>query len=144
MAFFSKSLKQRLTGAFLLVGGVSLIIAGVWIFVATTQFARHSERVPGLVMEVVGERGARGSKLYYPIVRYRPHDRGSSVVFKAKPGLWPSPFSVGDNVTVAYKEDDPDDAKIVSFWTLWFLPGVLVVFGLACLLAGRQTLRKSV
>ncbi|NNE82975.1 MAG: DUF3592 domain-containing protein [Alphaproteobacteria bacterium] len=143
MAIFSKSLKQRFTGAFLLVGGVGLMIAGIWILFSTLEFVRYSERAPGLVMEIVGERGARGSKLYYPIVRYRSLDQGASVVFKAKPGLWPSPFSVGDNVTVAYKDDNPDDAKIVSFWTLWFLPGVLIVFGLACLFAGRQTLTKS-
>ncbi|NKB49708.1 MAG: DUF3592 domain-containing protein [Alphaproteobacteria bacterium] len=144
MALFSKSFKQRLTGGFLLVGGVCLTIAGIWFLVATTDFVRHAERAPGQVMEVVGERGARGSKLYYPMVRYLPHDRGSSTVFKAKPGLWPSPFSVGDTVTVAYRADDPDGAKIVSFWTLWFLPIVLILFGLGCLFAGRHTLNKPV
>ena len=120
-----------------------MMIAGIWIAIATLDFVRHAERASGTVTEVVGERGARGSKLCFPVVRYRPREQGSSVVFKARPGLWPSPFSVGDDVIVAYKKDDPNDAKIVSFWTLWFMPAVLTLFGLACLLAGLHTLRKS-
>lgn len=143
MALFSKSLKQRLTGLFLLVGGAALLITGIWILATTADFVRHAQRALGVVTEVVGERGARGTKLYYPFVRYRPHDRGAIVVFKARPGLWPSPFDVGDTVTVAYDDEDPDNAKIVSFWTLWFMPGVLILFAVACLWAGRHTLNKS-
>lgn len=43
---------------------------------------------------------------------------------------------------MAYDPDDPDDARIVSFWMLWFLPGVMILFGLACLYAGRHTMTK--
>ena len=82
--------------------------------------------------------------MYYPLVRYRPPPDGASITFKAKPGMWPSPFDVDDRVTVAYNEHDPEDAKIVSFWTLWFLPATLILFGAACLIGGRQTLAKSV
>ena len=99
---------------------------------------------PGTVIEVVGERGAKGTKLYHPLVRYEPAPGGASVTFKAEPGMWPSPFDVGDAVTVAYDQDDPSDANIVSFWTLWMLPLTLLAFGLGCLIAGRHTLIKGV
>ena len=75
------------------------------------------------------------------MVRFQPLGRSTGIVFRAKPGLWPSPFDTGDRVVVAY---DPDDVRIVSFWMLWFLPGVTILFGLGCLLAARDTMKKIV
>lgn len=145
MPLSGKLLKNRLTAAFLLIGGVALILAGAWFVIINANFIRHAERAPGTVIDVVSERGARGAKLYHPIVRYRPRQQGNSVTFKANPGLlWSSPFDIGDRVTVAYNEDDPEDAKIVSFWMLWLLPITLIVFGAGCLLGGRETLAKTV
>jgi len=64
-------------------------------------------------------------------------------VFKAGPGLWPSPFAVGDAVTVAYDRDAREHAMIGSFWTLWFLPAATAALGVACVFAGRDSLRKA-
>jgi hypothetical protein len=75
-------------------------------------------------------------------VRFRPDARGGTVTFKAKPGMWPTPFDVDDRVTVAYDPLDPDDARLVSFWMLWFLPLVTALVGGACVYAGHDTLRK--
>jgi hypothetical protein len=145
MPLSGRLLKNRLTAAFLLIGGVVLILAGAWIAIINANFTRHAEKAPGTVINVVGERGARGATLYHPVVRYRPRQQDNSVTFKANPGmLWSSPFDVDDPVTVAYNEDDPEDAKIVSFWMLWLLPITLILFGAGCLLAGWKTLAKTV
>ncbi len=121
-----------------------MLVVGAWICTANIEFVQQAERAPGIVTEIVGSRGARGAMLYHPIVRFHPKGRGTSIVFKAKPGLWPSPFDAGDRVTVAYDAEDPGDARIVSFWMLWFLPGTTVLFGLGCLLAGMATMKKIV
>lgn len=144
MPLIGRTLKSRLSAAVLLVGGVALCLTGIWITVANVDFLRHSKRAPGVVVEIVGERGAKGTKLYHPVVRYHPPAEGANVMFKAEPGMWPSLFDVGDGVTVAYREDDPEDAKIVSFWMLWFLPATIISFGVGCLIGGRHTLVKSV
>lgn len=144
MPLLGKSLKDRLTAALLIVGGVAFLFVGGWIAFVNVDFMRHSSRAPGTVVEVVGERGVKGGTLYHPIVRYRPRPEGAGVTFKAEPGMWPSPFDVGDVVTVAYREEDPSDANIVSFWTLWMLPLTLFLFGAGCLVAGWHTLKKSV
>ena len=135
-------LARRLTGYFLLVGGVAMIFTGAWFAIADARFVLRAERVTGDVVDIVGERSARGMTLYHPVVRFRPDGNGGYVVFTAEPGLWPSPFAAGDRVTVAYDADDPDDAVIVSFWMLWFLPLATVLFGAGCIVAGRDTLRK--
>ena len=46
-------------------------------------------------------------------------------------------------VEVAYDREDPKQAKIVSFWTVWFVPLVLALFGVACLFAGTHTVRQN-
>ena len=144
MPLLGKSQKSRLSAAFLIAAGAVFLLVGGWVAYVNIDFMRHSSRAPGTVVEVVGERGVKGGTLYHPIVRYQPRSDGAGVTFKAEPGMWPSPFDVGDAVTVAYKEHDPSDANIVSFWTLWMLPLTLFLFGAGCLVAGRHTLNKTV
>ena len=139
-----KNALKRLKAAFLIIAGVAVFFVGAWIAIDNIKFVQQAERAPGIVTEIVGVRGARGAMLYHPVVRFQPRGRSASIVFKAKPGLWPSPFDSGDRVVVAYDADDPDDARIISFWMLWFLPGTTILFGLGCLLAGRDTMKKIV
>jgi len=140
----SKNALKRCSAAFLIMGGLAMLFVGAWFGIANMNFVNQAERAPGIVTKIVGARGARGMMLYYPIVQFQPIERSASFVFKAKPGLWPSPFDNGDQVVVAYDADNPDDARIISFWMLWFLPGATILLGLGCLLAGRDTLRKIV
>lgn len=139
-----KNTLKRLSAAFLTVGGVALFVAGLWFGISDFTFLRKADRAPGVVIEIVGKRGARGAMLYYPVVRFRPSGASTGIVFMAKPGLWPSPFDTGDRVVIAYHPNDPDDAKIVSFWMLWFLPGVMILSGMACFWAARDTFKKIV
>ena len=86
-----KNAVQRLKAAFLLAGGVVLIMIGVWLGVADLIFTQQASRASGVVTEIVGQRGARGMILYYPSVRFQPAGRPTGILFKAKPGLWPLP-----------------------------------------------------
>lgn len=138
----SKWLK-RLNAAVLIAGGAMLIVLGGWWGWFNADFIRGAERSRGEVVELIGRRSAKGMTLYYPVVRYRPGADAAPVDFTAKPGLWPSPFEVGDGVTVAWRLSDPTEAVIVSFWTLWFLPAASILLGLACLYAGRDVARKA-
>ena len=139
-----KNTVKRLNAGILVIGGLALICVGVWFGVANFRFVQEAQRAPGEVVKIVAERGARGMKLYHPVVRFQAAGGGTDILFKAKPGLWPSPFDAGDEVEVAYDPDDPEGARIVSFWMLWFLPGISILSGLACLFAGRDTYRKIV
>lgn len=138
-----KDMLNRLKSGFLILGGAALLVFGAWQGAESYRFLQQSGRAPGTVTRIVGERGARGMTLYYPVVRYRLPVKRVGIDFKSKPGLWPSPFDAGDAVEVVYDPADPGNARIVSFWTLWFLPIVTVMFGLACLLAGRSIRRKG-
>jgi len=130
---------DRLKSVVLVGGGLALGVGGVWITVVHVAFLDQAGRSVGDVVAIAKERGVKGTPLHFAIVRHQPAGSDVAIEFKAKPGLWPSPFSVGDEVEVAYDPAHPDDAKIVSFWTLWFLPAVMVLVGVACLVAGRST-----
>lgn len=140
--FAKGELLKRLNVAVLLAGGVLLVLGGLWFAQVNYDFLQGAERAPGEVVEVVAKRGVRGATLYYPVVRFRPRSRDEAVEFTAKPGLWPGLFEAGEVVAVAYRPAEPADAKIVSFWMLWFLPAVTVLFGLACIYAGLDIARR--
>ena len=128
-------------GGFLVIGGIGLCIGGVWWASKAKTFLDAAERIPGTVIELRRERGARGIKLDHPVVRFTVPVSGRAVTFKSRIGLRPSPFAVGDSVTVAYDPVDPEEAKIASFWTNWLPTVVLLLFGLMCVIAGLLTLR---
>jgi hypothetical protein len=143
MLGISEAITRQSKAAILISGGVIMALAGAWFVYVHFDFLRQSERSQGTVVEMISERGARGMSLLYPRVQFWPENAGDQIVFRARPGLWPSPFETGDLVVVAYNPNQPADAKIVSFWTLWFLPAVMILFGGACVFAGRNTLQKS-
>jgi hypothetical protein len=139
----TQSRRDRLKAVVLVVGGLALGAGGVGFVLVNLAFLDATERVPGEVVAIARERGVRGMPLHFAIVHYRPAGSRKPLEFKAKPGLWPSPFSVGEVVVVAYDPTDPRHAKIVSFWTLWFLPAAMAVFGVACVWAGCLTWTKT-
>jgi hypothetical protein len=135
--------RDRLSAAVLVVGGLALGLGGAGFILAHLAFLGGAAHARGEVVAIARERGVRGMPLHFAIVRYRPAGSREPLEFKAKPGLWPSPFSVGDVVVVAYDPADLADAKIVSFWTLWFLPAAMVLLGVVCVGAGRLTWTKA-
>jgi hypothetical protein len=134
--------RDRLKVAVLVLGGLGMVGGGIAFTVANLAFLRTAARSPGEVVAISKERGVRGMPIHFAIVRHRPAGSPQPTEFKAKPGLWPSPFAVGDPVDVAYEPADPANAKIVSFWTLWFLPDAMVALGLLCVVAGWDTWRR--
>ena len=120
-----------------------MLAGGIWFAAQSMQFLDTAARTDGTVVAVKRKRGAKGMALDHPVVRFVPVETGESIEFRSPVGLRPSPFAVGDPVEVAYDREDPKQAKIDSFWTIWFVPLVLALFGIACLVAGSHTLRKT-
>lgn len=134
--------RKTLQSLFLLLGGIAMIVAGSWIATSNAGFVLAAQRAPGIVVDL-SKRRVRGATLYHPVVRFRPAAFETPVQFTAQPGLWPSPFDVGDEVTVLYDNADPADARIESFWTLWFLPLATALLGAACLFAAWDIRRRA-
>jgi len=134
--------KSRTAAVILIAGGLALCGGGGWLGASEAAFLAAAERAPGVVTAIESKRGSKGGRLYFPVVRFDPPGRAGSVTFREKTALWPSPFAVGDAVTVAYDPARPGDARVASFWTLWFLPVLMAAFGLLCIAAGGHTLAR--
>lgn len=127
--------------SFLVLGGATLLFTGMWFVMDSARFLDGAERTTGKVVDIATKRGSRGMNLHHPVIRYQPAETSTVVEFTARPGLWPSPYRKGDLVEVAYHASSPQDARVVSFWMLWFLPVVTILFGVCCLFAGWHTYR---
>ena len=142
MSLPRKWAETYIAAVYMMIAGMGLVGAGVWFTADHAVFVSKAGRVAGTVVSLEKVRGAKGTPLYYPMVRYQSAEIGEPVIFKSQPGLWPSPFAVGDKVTVAYTPGDPASARVVSFWTLWFLPVCMILLGAVSMIAGLSTLTK--
>lgn len=120
-----------------------MVMGGVWYAADARTFLYTSLRTDGTIVALERKRNAKGFDTYHPVVRFIPPETNETVEFKSRFGVWPSPFAVSDRVEVAYDPADPRRARINSFWTIWFLPILLVCFGLACGVAGYETVRRT-
>lgn len=72
---------------------------------------------------------------YYPIIRFRTV-KGNEVVFTDREGSYPPKYEVGDVVDVLYNPENPQDAIINSWMSIWMGPlwftmiGLLPILGL--------------
>lgn len=128
--------KELLKILALIGGGVAMLLTGAWIAFDGYRFLETAESASGHVIDVVAKRGSRGLNLYHPVVRFHPDDATSPIEFTAGASPWESLYEPGERVEVAYQVADPADARIRSFWMLWFLPVLTALFGAACVLAG--------
>lgn len=144
MAFTQRFANSRVVNAIMIVLGLGLAFGGGWFAYANASFLGNSQRATGTVVRLVAKRSSRGMTLYHPRVSFVAPRDGRTVTFTSRTGLWPSPFSVGQKVAVAFETAAPETAKIVSFWTLWFLPGCMIGLGLLALILGRAKLKQLV
>lgn len=129
---------------FLLLGGIVMICVGVYYTISHIGFIRNAEQASGVVVEIISKHSAKGTNLYHPIVRFQPAEYDAPIQFTARPGLWSWLYKIGEDVTVIYNSNNPYEAKIKSFWMLWFLPLIMSLFGIMCSIAGWHTWpRKS-
>ncbi len=111
-----------LIGAGLLVGTFALAM-NTRSFIAT---AKHAE---GTVTELLEKRDKDdGSITYTPVVAFIA-DSGANVSFASSFSSKPAAYDVGETVEVLYAPDDPNDARIKGFGSLWLGPLIMGVLG---------------
>ena len=107
---------SRIAYLFLFLGLAMLAGAAYWAS-RVEQFARAASRAPGTVVKI--ERSHSGSSSsYYPVVRFRTA-AGQDITFRSSFGSNPPSHAVGEEVEVLYRESDPGEARIKSFFGLW-------------------------
>ncbi len=129
--------------------GAGMLVGTFFWFQHVESFIAESAKAEGKVTEVVRSRSS-DSTTYKPVVQFNAPN-GELIEFMSDTGSNPPSHTVGEKVEVLYLPDNPHDAKINSFFTLWFGPlivgvmgGIFFLVGLGIVLATANKSRKYV
>lgn len=121
---------QRPTIAKLVIGlGCAAMVGALAATLHTWHFTRVAHRTDGAVIEMRTQTDKdSGSVSYAPTFRFQD---ASGIQHTVSSSFYSSPpeFHVGDAVTVLYRSDDPQTARIDSYWQVWGLPSLLGIIG---------------
>jgi len=107
--------------------GLGMLIGGGVFLKSTSDFMATAQRAEGRVIDLEYRRSGEGGA-YYPVVRFRGAS-GEEVTFRSRVGKRPPGYSQGDPVVVLYDPLDPSEAKVESFFELWFGALILGILG---------------
>jgi len=121
------------------VAVVMLLVAGISTVSILKKLGRE-ESVPGVVVDVVKQRYVDAetdnvSYYYFPVVEFKARD-GKRRTVQLNEGSNPQSHEVGNEVTVLYEPENPNDARIKSFGSsalMWILPSITGLLGAAFL-----------
>ncbi len=117
----------RLFTAIFMLVGLGLLLGGGYAALRTQQFLGRAVSAQGTVVELVRSRSS-DSTTYRPVVQFTTSD-GRPVEMVSSVGSNPPSYSVGETVQVWYDPAHPEDAKLAGFFSLWFLPLLLMGLG---------------
>lgn len=117
--------KNPRVGIIILVAISTLLLgAGVVWFLYNLAFTSNAEVTSGTVIELV-QRGKYG---YAPRVQFTDLD-GTVHTFTSQSSQSPAIAQPGESITVFYHTNNPDQALVYSFVSLWFGPLMLYIAG---------------
>jgi hypothetical protein len=122
--------------------GPTLLASGIFLFFRQRARIARSISAEGIVIELIPRRASRefilvkteggvklGKKyLYRPLIRFRTQN-GRTIKFSPSISMRPSPYQVGDRISVLYEPDHPKQAQINRFIYLWFYSIMFITFG---------------
>ena len=137
--------RQTCGWIFISLGCVALVAALVAAH-HTWQFTRVALRTNGTITEMRVQKGTvRVQRDSEDVVTYHPTFRfedasGSQHVVSSSFGSSPPAFQVGQAVGVLYRGDDPQSARIDTFWQVWGWAGFFGIMGAVQLTVGLLVL----
>jgi hypothetical protein len=113
-------------GIFILVG-LGMLVGSFFIYRHTSSFLKVAKKSQGVVIKLVPKRGSKGSTTYSPMIKFKTQ-KGDEFSFVGNTSSNPPSYHRGDKVDIFYNPQNPKNAKISSFVSLWLLP--LILFGM--------------
>lgn len=126
--------------AVLVLFGLALLAVAVWQYRETRSFLDRNPTVVGVVIGLDPQPGSEGGTVYAPIVRFRPEGAEAFVEFTGNVASSPPSYDVGEEVGLSYDPEDPTDARLHGFFSLWGLVVIPGVVGGALTTAGALLL----
>jgi hypothetical protein len=138
-------ISMKMKFVILFLTGMGMLFAGVsyFTFTSSRNLVEGGKIAEGTVTQlsysISGSSSSHSSSgSYYPVVRFQTAS-GEMIEETSRFGSNPPEFKVQDKIRVLYKESDPKDWKVDSFWDLYFLPLMFGIFGGGLLIAATIT-----
>jgi len=116
---------------FSLVGGL-LVAIGVFLFIRTRIFIGKAQEVQGTVIQMVWSSNSDGGGGYSPVYQFRAIN-GQMITVQDSLSSSPPMFETGQTIDVLYDPENPQNARIKKFMSLYFvsilLGGMGLIFG---------------
>lgn len=109
--------------------GVLLLLASGWSSWKSLNAYADWMTVEGKVISVRFQSLSPGNPYYYPVVEFQDTS-GKTVQFESKLGFYPAKHQIGQNVSVLYPVQMPENAILDSISAKWTLPIALLFFGI--------------
>ena len=113
---------MKLTGIFFGIIGLVFLAVGIGNYVHSSNFLKKAVEVNGVVVKNTGGAGYKG--VYNPVVKFTDL-AGQSHEFMSTSGSNPAKYKVDEQVTVLFRQEQPESARIKSWFSLW---GIAVIF----------------
>ena len=122
----------RLVILIAVVSGAPFFLIGASEASSTQQQIAAYASVRGVVVDnayLESDAGDSSSGAYYPVIEFKPND-GPLQRFTDGAGSLPPDYAVGAQVDVIYNPAQPAEARLASWFRLWFVPTLLIGIGL--------------
>jgi len=115
--------------------GITAMAAGLYFGIDTRNFLDTAAKAEGTVVDLEYSGNSKKSGGYRPVVVFFT-PKGDRIRFASSLSSDPPMYERGETVTVVYQTDNPSDARISDFFSIWSIPLILGTVGGMFFLAG--------
>lgn len=126
--------RGHIGGVMIASGGICFVISLVSL-VYSWHFVRVAAHTDGKIIRMIEHTDKDGDTAYFPVFSFRD-GQGNEQTIHSSSGSFPPDYEVGDTVPVLYRPDDPSNAKINSFSSIWGISLITGIIALVDLPAG--------
>ena len=128
-------MKKILFGVIFFLIGAGLLVGDFYMIKSTTAFLSDSEKIEGVVTNIISSRSSDGDIMYSPEVTFTDASN-KNVTFKSNISSTVAGYTVGEKVPVIYNKSNSQNAKINTFFQLWFGVIIMSILGVIFFLVG--------
>jgi len=114
--------------------GLGLLVGSFFLYQNTSEFLEKAVKAEGVVIDLVRKRSS-DSTTYAPTIRFTTNN-GTMIEFTSSTSSNPPSYSRGEQVAVFYLPEQPDEAKINGFFSLWGAAVIVAGIGTVFFLVG--------
>ena len=118
----------------LLAVGCILLIISLYVLKGSISFFKKSEKTIGKVIEVERISGNDGAT-YKPVFKFKT-SLNKEVIFRYPFSSSPSSFNLDEEATIAYDPNNPDNAKVLTYFGSFGLAVILLAIAMPLIVIG--------